>query len=151
MSVKVRRDWLAVLARAPRERLAALADACPDRCFELLRSAETGLVMLRGRIANRGDRFNLGEATLTRCVVRCLGANGQARVGVGYVLGRDADRARWIAQFDALLQCAEQHRDLMRDVIEPLREATARQHAVEQAQTAASRVRFEALQSDGVA
>ena len=35
---------------------------------------ETGLVMLRGRADGSGHPFNLGEATVTRCVASLVGA-----------------------------------------------------------------------------
>lgn len=147
----MRREWLAVLAHAPRDALARHAGAIDGRGFETLREPETGVAMLRGRIGNRGDRFNLGEATMTRCVVRHRGAAGQASAGVGYVLGRDTERAIWIARLDALLQQGEHHADLMRDVIAPLRALVAAKRADEAAQAAASRVRFFTLQPEAAA
>ena len=143
-----RREWLAVLAHAPRESLQRLAGAILTQSFDCLREPETGLAMLRARIGNGGDRFNLGEATLTRCVVRHRGAQGAVTAGIGYVLGRDAERAGWVARFDALLQQPEQHEALMRDVIEPLRAATAERRAEKQARTDASRVQFFTLQPE---
>ena len=89
-----RQDWLAVLAQAARERLAAHASLLDALDFQTLRAPETGLTMVRARIGNQGDRFNLGEATLTRCVLRHTGVEGRVSVGVGYVLGRDEARAR---------------------------------------------------------
>jgi len=147
-AARARRDWLAVLAHAPRESLQRLAGAILAQPFEWLREPETGLAMLRARVGNGGDRFNLGEATLTRCVVRLRGARGTVTAGIGYVLGRDAERAGWVARFDALLQQPEQHGAVMRDVIEPLRAATAERRAEKQARTDASRVRFFTLQPE---
>ena len=147
-----RQQWLSVLARAPRAALERHALMLASHAFEPLRDAETGLAMVRGRIGNHGDRFNLGEATLTRCVVRHRGASGAVAAGVGYVLGRDAERAGWVARLDALLQQPEHHDALMHEVIAPLRRLTDEAHAAEQARTAASRVRFFALQPEnGVA
>jgi len=145
--VNARREWLAVLAHAPRDVLEGHAQGISDRSFDWLREPETGLAMLRGRIGNAGDRFNLGEATLTRCVVRHRGVNGVA-AGVGYVLGRDAQRAEWVARIDALLQQPEHHDDLMRDVVRPLRCATEALRAREAGRSAASRVRFYTLQPE---
>jgi alpha-D-ribose 1-methylphosphonate 5-triphosphate synthase subunit PhnG len=135
-----RADWLAVLARAPHDALQAVARrALEDHAFVWLRAPETGLAMLRGRIGNAGDRFNLGEATLTRCVARHV--DGGA-AGVGYVLGRDVERASWVARLDALLQQPAHHAALMRDVVEPLRAAAREAHERERARAEASRVRF---------
>jgi alpha-D-ribose 1-methylphosphonate 5-triphosphate synthase subunit PhnG len=146
-----RRAWLAVLAHAPRDALQRHAQAIGHDAFDWLRRPEVGLAMLRGRIGNSGDRFNLGEATMTRCVVRHRGAAGTVAAGVGCVLGRDTERAEWVARLDALLQQPEHHDDLMRDVIEPLRSATRAHRARDAARTAASRVRFFTLASETAA
>jgi len=104
--------------------------------------------MVRSRIAGEGDRFNLGEATVTRCAVRHRPARGEATAGVGYVLGRDPARCEWVARFDALLQVGSLHELLQREVIEPLRAATAFANARQWARTASSSVRFYTLQSE---
>lgn len=143
-----RQAWLAVLALAPRAALAERAPAAvaPHR-FEWLREPETGLALVRGRIANRGDRFNVGEATLTRCIARVtLGTHTTA--GVGHVLGRDDERARWIAQLDALLQQPTLHDALQREVIAPLAAAREQRLAAEHARHAASRVSFYTLKPE---
>lgn len=147
-SKEMRRDWLAVLAHAPRDALQRYGEAIAAQGFEWLRAPETGLAMLRGRIGNQGDRFNLGEATMTRCVVRHHGALGTVAAGIGYVLGRDAQRAGWVAQLDALLQQPEHHEALMREVVEPLRQAIAVRRRDEAVRTAASRVQFFTLQGE---
>ena len=144
-----RQAWLAILAHAPRALLAdrAAVDEAATGSFEALREPEVGLVMVQGRIGGTGDRFNLGETTLTRCVVRHRDADGRATAGVGYVRGRDPERARWIARFDALLQQPGHHERVMRDVIEPLRRAVADERTAAARRTAASRVRFFTLAS----
>jgi alpha-D-ribose 1-methylphosphonate 5-triphosphate synthase subunit PhnG len=143
-----RQRWLAVLAHAPRELLECHAAAIPTDAFARLRAPEIGLTMVRARIGNRGDRFNVGDATVTRCVVRHRGADGRLAAGVGYVLGRDEARAEWIARLDAMLQQPEHHAALMRDVIAPLAAETARRRAACAALTASSRVSFETLASE---
>jgi len=149
--VASRRRWLAVLAHAPRPLLQRLAQELAAVPFDVLRAPEVGLTMLRGRIGNRGDRFNVGEATITRCVVRHHddGPGRPVRIGVGYVLGRDPERAGWVARFDALLQQPRWQARLQAEVIAPLAAETARQRAAAQRETAASRVRFFNLQPDG--
>ena len=146
-----RQAWLATLAHAPRDQLRDHAQRCIDerthQAFEWLRAPETGLAMVRARVGGSGDRFNLGETTLTRCVVRHRDAGGHAVAGVGYVKGRDPERARWIAMFDALLQQADRHDVLMQDVVAPLAAATAARRATENAAIATSRVRFFTLEA----
>jgi alpha-D-ribose 1-methylphosphonate 5-triphosphate synthase subunit PhnG len=145
---QVRQHWLAVLAQAPRELLERHAAALRDDAFAHLRAPEIGLTMVRARIGNQGDRFNVGDTTVTRCVVRHRGGDGQLSAGVGYVLGRDEPRAEWVARFDALLQQPQHHEGLMRDVIAPLAAETARRRAAAAALIAGSRVRFDTLASE---
>jgi alpha-D-ribose 1-methylphosphonate 5-triphosphate synthase subunit PhnG len=144
-----RRDWLGVLSRAQPAALAQAADALlGEHRFEVLRAPEVVLVMVRARIGNSGDRFNLGEATLTRCALRHAAADGSVVAGVGHVLGRDGGRAERIAKLDALLQRPDLQPRLMREVVEPLRSARAQHDQREHACTQASRVRFFTLQPE---
>jgi alpha-D-ribose 1-methylphosphonate 5-triphosphate synthase subunit PhnG len=144
-----RQHWLGVLAHAPRAMLAERAAALMALPFDTLRAPEIGLVMLRARVAQGGDRFNLGEASISRCVLRHRDASGRATVGVGYVLGRDTERVGWMARVDALLQLPHWHQRLMADVVAPLAAAVAHERARQQRRTAASRVQFYTLQSEG--
>jgi alpha-D-ribose 1-methylphosphonate 5-triphosphate synthase subunit PhnG len=144
-----RADWLRLLARGAPDELARLAGpVLADYAFEVLRAPEQGLVMVRARIGNSGDRFNLGEATVTRCAVRHRSADGRTVAGVGHVLGRDAERAERIAQLDALFQIPPLHALLLQTVLEPLRTHGARRELAERARTEASRVRFFTLQPE---
>lgn len=94
-----RQRRLAILARARRVEIEALiADLGGPPPHETLKAPETGTVMVEGRAGGSGRRFNLGEATVTRCVVRLeSGAMGHA-----YALGRDKTKARLSALLDAL-------------------------------------------------
>jgi alpha-D-ribose 1-methylphosphonate 5-triphosphate synthase subunit PhnG len=144
-----RAAWLGILARADAQELARLASpVLADYRFEALRAPEPGLVMVRARIGNTGDRFNLGEATVTRCAVRLHAPDGSATAGVGYVLGRDAQRAQCIAQLDALLQCAALQPMLLATVVAPLRASNAERERAERERTEATRVRFFTLQPE---
>ncbi|MCK6433250.1 MAG: phosphonate C-P lyase system protein PhnG [Burkholderiaceae bacterium] len=141
-----RRDWLWALVHASRERLqsAATRMLAPHR-FEGLREPETGLVMVRGRMGGTGDSFNLGEATVARCVQRLIDPQGLHFVGVGYRLGRDLELVRWIAQFDALLQHPAHQADLLRSFIDPLRDEIHATRAAHAREVEASRVQFQTL------
>ena len=88
---------------SPAELLAALAQAGITPEAEDLRPAETGLVMVRGRIGGDGRPFNAGEATVTRAAVRLPGGE----TGFAYHLGRDRARARLAAILDAHWQRPE--------------------------------------------
>jgi alpha-D-ribose 1-methylphosphonate 5-triphosphate synthase subunit PhnG len=134
-----RRRWMSVLALASREELEArwaTLDARPR--YEVLRRPEVGLVMVRGRAGGTGDRFNLGEMTVTRCTVQLAdGTLGHAWVG-----GRDRRHAELAALLDALLQDATRVASLTETVIAPLARAQAERRRAAVARAAASRVEF---------
>src|SRR5690606_38079421 len=78
-----RQQWMRVLARAGAQ-LSRYDDALRQHEYRYIRPAEIGMVMVRGRAGASGAAFNLGEMTVTRCVVQL--ADG--RHGYGYVAGR---------------------------------------------------------------
>jgi alpha-D-ribose 1-methylphosphonate 5-triphosphate synthase subunit PhnG len=134
-----RQRWMAVLARASVAQLrACLAGQPPLPGFVKLRGPEAGLVMLRGRAGGQGQRFNMGEMTVTRCAVRAEGG----QVGHAYVAGRDAARAELAARLDAALQDPATHDALHRAVIVPLAAAQAAAREATREKAAATRVRF---------
>jgi alpha-D-ribose 1-methylphosphonate 5-triphosphate synthase subunit PhnG len=133
-----RRGWLAVLARASRDELERAAEhAGPLPTPQPVRRAESGMIMLRGRVGGTGDAFNLGEASVTRSALRV----GEY-LGLGYVLGRDRRKSELVALFDALLQDAARQSALLRDVVEPLARAQQDLRARASREAAASRVEF---------
>jgi alpha-D-ribose 1-methylphosphonate 5-triphosphate synthase subunit PhnG len=134
-----RQRWMGVLARTPLTVLeAALADLDRAPGYQMLRRPEIGLAMVRGRAGGTGQRFNLGEMTVTRCSLRLEGG----AVGHGFVAGRDRRKAELAALFDALLQDPA-HRDRLETrLIAPSEAAEqARKRQVEAA-TAPSKVNF---------
>ena len=89
MSLTVRQERMRLLALASVERLEAGLSAVMPPDYEIVRGPETGLVMIRGRVGNTGDAFNVGEALATRCVVSLK----DGCLGYAWVLGEDARRA----------------------------------------------------------
>lgn len=144
-----RAAWLGLLARSEASELAELATPIlADYRFEWLRRPQSGLVMARSRIGNTGDRYNLGEVSITRCAVRHHGATGDWLAGVGYVLGLDAQRAERIAQLDALLQSSALHALIRVNVIEPLRARSEQRRREQHRRTETTRVQFFNLQPE---
>ena len=94
--------------------------------------------MLRGRAGGDGAPFNLGEATVTRAVVELPGGER----GYAHILGRDAERARLAAIFDALWQKAAQRRAVEERVLAPIAARLAAERAKASAEIAATRVDF---------
>jgi len=134
-----RRAAMAALAQAPAQEIAAgLAALGPAPAHDEVRPAETGLVMVRGRVGGEGAPFNLGEATVTRCAVQL--ATGE--IGFGYVLGRDRAKARLAALCDALWQSTAHRAAVERDVLSPIRARQADRQARAREETAATKVDF---------
>src|SRR5262245_18896442 len=129
---------MAVLAHAEAGEIAARLRNFALPAHQDLRAPENGLVMLRGRIGGDGAPFNLGEATVSRAVVRLV----SGEVGFGYTLGRDPEKARMIALCDALVQSNEFADDVETQVIAPLRAAMLAQRSARAAEAAATRVDF---------
>ncbi len=134
-----RRAAMATLADARASEIASgLAALGDDIAHVELRPVETGLVMLQGRIGGDGAAFNLGEATVTRAVVRIL----SGEVGFSYVLGRDRHKARLAALCDALWQNPSSREQLERHVLAPIRDRQEGERARQRELTAATRVDF---------
>ena len=137
-----RSHWLKVLALTPggtlRNTLGPLIDG---ESFSLLRRPEVGLVMAQARIGNTGERFNLAEVTVCRCVVR----SRLRTAGVGYCIGRDLGKVELIARLDALFQTTEWH-DRLRSGLLCTLETLLTQHRRDEREAAeSSRVRFHEL------
>lgn len=132
-----RRRAMGVLADSPTASIEAAMAGLETASFRLLRSAETGLVMARGRMGGTGAPFNLGEVSVTRCAV----TDGMV-VGHGYVRGRDARKALLIARCDALLQQADQRPRVLEQVVRPLEAELAARRAQGARRAAATRVEF---------
>lgn len=135
---------MALLARAPLNLLESALRAHAALPASWLRAPETGLMMVQGRAGGTGERFNLGEATVTRCALRvnAHAGSGQATVGIAYVLGRSHRQVHLAALADALLQDPVHQSALKTDLIEPIRCHLAQVQAEHQARTASTRVDF---------
>jgi alpha-D-ribose 1-methylphosphonate 5-triphosphate synthase subunit PhnG len=142
--VATRQRWLSVLAKASLAQLEDAWNALETRPhYRMLRPAETGLVMLRGRIGGSGGPFNFGEMTVTRAVVQLLDEAGAVSyTGFGHTAGRSARRAELVALFDALLQDPAQHGAVAGAVVEPLAAAQSAAKSAQTAKMGASKVEF---------
>jgi alpha-D-ribose 1-methylphosphonate 5-triphosphate synthase subunit PhnG len=137
-----RQAWMALLARAPQSLLEqGLAAHLPGQ-YQWLRRPETGLMMVQGRAGGTGERFNLGEITVTRCTLRLGASSPHAPVGVAYVLGRNHQQAQLAATADALLQEPQWHESLQASLLTPIRQHLSTQHAQRQQRAQSTRVDF---------
>ena len=132
-----RREWMGLLARnarAARERLAnsGLEPVCRD-----IRAPETGAVMVRGRAGGRGESFNLGEITVTRCTVRL----DSGEVGHACIQGRDRAASRVAATIDALMQTGLASR-IETEILAPMRASEACDREARRDKAAGTKVDF---------
>ncbi|KQM56100.1 phosphonate C-P lyase system protein PhnG [Pseudomonas sp. Leaf15] len=137
MNVSPRQHWIGVLARAQLNELQPHAAALKDAEYQLIRAPEIGMTLVRGRMGGDGAAFNVGEMSVTRCVVRL--ADG--RTGYSYLAGRDKLHAELAALADAHLQ-GTQPSLWLSDLITALATAQAKRRAEKQADTAATKVEF---------
>ena len=130
-----RQNWMGLLARANPARLAALFPDLPPH--DMLRPPEVGAVMVQGRAGGTGLPFNLGEMSVTRCVLRL--ASGA--VGHAHVQGRDKAHATRAAILDALLQ-TDRASGLQTTVLAPLAAEESARRQARAAKAAATKVEF---------
>lgn len=135
VDISERKAWMGCLARAHPDRLATLFPDIPPH--EFLRAPEVGAVMVRGRMGGTGQPFNLGEMTVTRCVLRL----GSGVVGHAHVQGRDKKHAVRAAVIDALMQ-TDAAGGIRASVIEQLLADEAATAMARAAKAAATRVEF---------
>ncbi len=134
-----RQASMALLARASGKEIKVFWQNWADKPkFEVLRGPETGLVMLRGRIGGGGAPFNVGEATVTRATIRL--ENGL--VGHSYALGRDQEKAKLAALFDALWLDEGKRGVVESDVLDVLRSRINAADDRQRSETAATKVDF---------
>lgn len=131
-----RQRWMAVLARASRAEIAELVGPDVPR-HDILKAPETGTVMVEGRAGGAGRRFNLGEASVTRCIIRL----DDGAMGFSYALGRDGRKARLAAILDARLQ-AEAPDAALRRAVDALAERQSAARDLASRKAAATKVDF---------
>ena len=137
--IKSRQRWMGVLARASIADLETYwKEYGEDVAYDLLREPECGLVMVRGRAGGDGQKFNLGEMSVTRCSVRLK----DGIVGHSYIAGRNRQQAEIAAAFDALLQNPTHHEDLSSRVIDPLERKDKARRDERSRKAAATKVDF---------
>ena len=139
----VRADWMALLSRAPLDLLESAVGAHWPAKPHWLRAPETGLMMVQGRAGSTGERFNLGEVTVSRCALRLAGAQADtAVVGVAYALGRSHRQVGLAAVADALLQDPAHQPLLMQTLLSPVRQHLALQRSQREERAQSTKVEF---------
>ncbi len=134
-----RQHWMSVLSRAPLDALEQRWNSIGQQpAKRFIRPPEIGLMMVRGRAGGSGSPFNVGEVTMTRCVVAL--SNGLA--GFGYVQGRSKRHAELAALFDAMLQDPDHQSELLNHWINPMHESWEAERKTRSKKSAATKVDF---------
>ncbi len=133
-----RQAWMAILAKSSvvdLERYVRTLEKLPKYFF--LRHPEIGLAMVRGKAGGTGEAFNLGEMTVTRCVIKMEDVKG-----FGYVRGRSKRHAELAAVYDGLLQQEKWFSQVQKQVIQPLQTKLSEHQQKQQSQIEATKVEF---------
>ena len=142
-SIADRREWIALLSTVPVTLLEAETGRLEQHVFRFLANPEIGLVMVRGRPGGSPTAFNLGEMTVTRCVVSTTdSASGEQLDGHGHVAGRDRRHAELAAQFDAYFQDGAVSTADREAILAPMRTFKQKAKQEKAAKTAATKVEF---------
>ncbi len=131
-----RQAWLSVLSQQ-QNLLIGHESQLLSTSYDVLREPEVGMVMVKGKTAGEGQVFNLGEVTVTRCVVRIK--SGQ--MGFAYAVGRNKKSALLMALADAHLQ-SDQHDYWQKELLNPLQEHLRERLATESARVQETKVDF---------
>jgi alpha-D-ribose 1-methylphosphonate 5-triphosphate synthase subunit PhnG len=99
-------------------------------------------MMVEARAGGNGERFNLGEMTVTRCALRLSNTTLHPHVGISYIVGRSHRHAYLAAVADALLLDESEHSEIEDSLLAPIRALLATQRASRQARADTSKVDF---------
>ena len=134
-----RKEWMSVLARADFPELKRRWQSLSIKAgYSVLRPAEIGMVMLRGKVNGTGHPFNMGEATVTRCSVKL----NSGEIGSSYILGRNKEHAELAALIDGEILRDENTQNIADGLLKPLKELEQRRQLKKQQKAAKTKVDF---------
>ena len=114
--IEKRKSWMSLLATSNQSDLLNLWEQKKINIrYEWIRTPEIGSIMAQGRMGVTGDKFNIGEVTITRCSLKL----NCGTIGHSYVQGRSKKKAEISALCDALMQ-TEMSNEINKSIIIPL-------------------------------
>ena len=114
--IEKRKSWMSLLATSNQSDLLNLWEQKKIKVnYVWLRTPEIGSIMAQGRMGVTGDKFNIGEVTITRCSLKL----NCGTIGHSYVQGRSKKKAEISALCDALMQ-TEMSNEINKSIIIPL-------------------------------
>jgi len=114
--IEKRKSWMSLLATSSQSDLLNLWEKKKIKVnYVWLRTPEIGSIMAQGRMGVTGDKFNIGEVTITRCSLKL----NCGTIGHSYVQGRSKKKAEISALCDALMQ-TKMSKEINKNIIIPL-------------------------------
>ena len=114
--IEKRKSWMSLLATSSQSYLLNLWEQKKIKVnYVWLRTPEIGSIMAQGRMGVTGDKFNIGEVTITRCSLKL----NCGTIGHSYVQGRSKKKAEISALCDALMQ-TKMSKEINKNIIIPL-------------------------------
>ena len=114
--IEKRKSWMSLLATSNQSDLLNLWEQKKIRVnYIWLRTPEIGSIMAQGRMGVTGDKFNIGEVSITRCSLKL----NCGTIGHSYVQGRSKKKAEISALCDALMQ-TKMSKEINKNIIIPL-------------------------------
>ncbi len=114
--IEKRKFWMSLLATSNQSDLLNLWEQKKIKVnYVWLRTPEIGSIMAQGRMGVTGDKFNIGEVTITRCSLKL----NCGTIGHSYVQGRSKKKAEISALCDALMQ-TKMSKEINKNIIIPL-------------------------------
>ncbi len=133
-----RREWISLLGSAAPQWLEdRKKDLDLDLAPAFMVPPETGMIMMQARQDGAGPRFNLGEVTVSRCILKLADVMGYAMV-----MGSDLRHAELAALFDALFQTKGIGPHLQKTLVPELRQIKQDRQNREAKAVQASKVEF---------
>ncbi|MEO0444221.1 MAG: phosphonate C-P lyase system protein PhnG [Pseudomonadota bacterium] len=117
--IEQRQQALAILAKSPLEKIEEhWLPLQIQSNYTLLKKPEVAMVMVKAQSNSEGQAFNMGEMTVTHCVLRL----DNHCIGYGYIAGRCKNKALLVALIDAHQQSREYNQTIIQSVITPLKQ-----------------------------
>jgi alpha-D-ribose 1-methylphosphonate 5-triphosphate synthase subunit PhnG len=139
MNTAQRQQLISVLAKSSLSDIKKYwKQSLEDFDYSTLRQPQTGMVMAVARTEAKGEPFNLGEVSVTRCALRL----SSGETGIGYVMGSNKEHALHVAMLDAIAQQQNQYAEIHAQVIQPLQQKFLQTHQKQQQKTDSTRVDF---------
>nr|WP_320193242.1 phosphonate C-P lyase system protein PhnG [uncultured Desulfobacter sp.] len=133
-----RKEWIGLLGSADPHWLEQQKESLGlDLTADVMVQPETGMIMMQARQDGAGPRFNLGEVTVSRCILKLDGVMGYAMV-----MGCNLQHAKLAALFDAMFQMPNTGDSLRKNLVPELRRMKKERRDKEAWDVRSSKVEF---------